>query len=92
MTNNDLNQIRGVVKEELEPVTQKLDVLWDQVVKVTEDIGEVKETLDSHTAVLKGIEVKTEKNSEDIEKVDKRLTETESHVGIVPPSELTIVR
>ncbi len=49
MISDDLNQIRGVVKEEintaLEPVVKKLDVLWDQTVKLTEDVDEVKVTV-----------------------------------------------
>ncbi len=103
MIQDDLNQIRGVVKEEidsaLEPIkgtladhSKKLDALWDQTVELTEDMTEVKETQDSHTAAFKRIELKIEKNSEDIEKVDKRLTETEGHLGIVPPPELTLTR
>lgn len=57
MTNNDLNQIRGVVKEEvntaLEPVVKKLDALWDQVVDLSVDNTEIHEILDSNTAILK---------------------------------------
>ncbi len=86
--------------------TRKLNALWDQVVEVTEDLTEVKETLAAHTvslaahtvslaahtAALKRIETKDKNNSDDIEKVDKRLTEVESHIGIVPPPQLTIIR
>ncbi len=53
---------------------------------------EVKETLTFNTETLKRIEVKVERNTEDTEKVDKRLTEVESHLGTVPPPELTITR
>lgn len=94
MNSNDLNQIRGVVKEEvntaLEPVIKKLDTLWDQTVKLTENMTEVQETLDSHTVALKRIEVKIEKNSEDIKKVDQRLTKAESRLGISTPLEPAI--
>jgi len=49
MTDEDLVQIRRVIKEEidasLEPVktilekhTKKLDALWDQTVEITEDV------------------------------------------------------
>ena len=92
MTDEDVNKFRGVIKEELKPVKEKLDTLWDQVVKVTENLEDVKETLDSHTNSLKRIEIKVEKNSDDIEKVDKRLSEVETHAGIAPPPELTIIR
>ncbi len=109
MTKNDIDQIRGVVREEintsLEPINEKLDTqdkrlgtqgkkldaLWDQVVRVSGDLEEVKEILDSHTTMLKSIEVKTEKNSDDIKKVDKRLMKVESRLGIVSPPELTII-
>ncbi len=94
MTDGDVNKIRGVVKEEigsaLKPVTKKLDILWDQVEKVTENLEEVKETLELHTAFLKRIEPKVENNSDDIIKLDKRLTEIENREGIVPPPEFTI--
>ncbi|OGE33850.1 hypothetical protein A3C59_01940 [Candidatus Daviesbacteria bacterium RIFCSPHIGHO2_02_FULL_36_13] len=70
MTNGDLNQIRGVVKEEvntaLEPVVKKLDTLWDQVEKVTVQLDEVKETVDSHTKSLERIEVKLENHTDGI--------------------------
>src|SRR3989338_6027842 len=71
-------------------INQKMDALWEQTVKLTEDMAEVQEAQDSHTATLKRIEVKNEKKSEDIEKIDKRLTGTEDHLGIIPPPELTI--
>lgn len=56
MTSDDLNQIRGVVKEEvntaLEPVVKKLDALWDQTVKLTEGMTEVQEKLDVQKTTL----------------------------------------
>ncbi|RJP47488.1 MAG: hypothetical protein C4584_00345 [Armatimonadetes bacterium] len=138
MTKDDLNQIRGVVREEidtaLEPIkgtlndhtkiltshtkilddhtkiltshtkilddhtkiltshtkilddhTQKLDALWDQTVKLTEDTEEIKETLKSHKNNLT-------LQSDNIVKVDKRLTEVEGHLGVVAPPELSIIR
>lgn len=115
MTNNDIQQIRGVVKEEinsaLEPVkktldihtkvldehtkilgehtrilndhTKKLDVLWDQTAQLTVDMNEVKETLKSQKVSVSEI-------SDNMAKVDKRLTKVEDHLGIVPPVELTV--
>lgn len=64
MTSDDLNQIRGVVKEEidsaLEPIkgtladhTKKLNTLWDQTIKLTVNMTEVQEKQDSHTTALK---------------------------------------
>lgn len=101
MTNDDLNKFRGVVKEEIDtalnPVNKKLDSqgkkldsLWDQVVEVTEGMGEVKEVQKTHTASLKRIESKVEQNTDDIRKINKRLTIVENQSGIVPPPELTV--
>ena len=82
MNQNDLNQIRGVIKEEVEPVVKKLNSLLDQVVKNSEDIEEIKETLDSHTKILDShtlalekIEENTDSNRDNIGKLDKRASE-----------------
>ncbi len=101
MISDDLNQIRGVVKEEidsaLEPIkgtladhSKKLDVLWDQTVKLTEDITEVQETLNSHTVTLKQIVTNAEHNTDNLKKLDRRVHELEDQAGIVPPPELTL--
>jgi len=91
MTNDDVNKLRIVIKEEvtlavkeeinsaLEPIedrlsnmegyfndpktglkriNQKLDALWDQTVRLTENMEEVKETLISQTEAFKRNEVK----------------------------------
>lgn len=98
--------IRRVIKEELKPINSKLDVqgerldaqgkkvdiLWDQVEKVTIGLDEVNEKLDSQVVVLKRIEQKVDKNSDDSMKLDKRLTKVENHLGIAPPPELTLFR
>lgn len=76
MTDDDLiKSIRGVVKEELEPVketlekhTKKLDALWDQTVEITEDITEIKVTLKSHAV--------------DLDHTKKRVTAVEDHLSI----------
>lgn len=95
MTDDDLKQIRGVVKEEvnvaLEPVVKKLDALWDQTIKLTGDLTEVQEKQDSHTVALKKIVTNTEADKENIVKLDKRAHELENQAGIVPPPELTIL-
>lgn len=98
--------IKGDINSALKPVNEKLDahgkilnaqgkkldILWDQVERVTVNLEKVSETQDLHTAVLKRIETKVEGNSDDIKKVDKRLTKVENRLGIVPPPELIIVR
>ncbi len=95
MTNDDIKKIRGAVKEEinvaLKPINRKLDILWDQVEKVTFGIDEVKETLDTHTSVLKRMETKLENHSDDIHKLDRRVVTLENNNGVVAPPELTII-
>lgn len=95
MNDEDLNKIRGIIKEELEPtnqkignIEQKLDVLWDQTVTLTENMNEVKETLKSHSEALKRIE---EKHGGNIGKLSKRVTTTEIRLGISTPPELTVI-
>lgn len=107
MTDEDVNKIGGLVDSKLDalrkdikgdinsalkPINKKLDILWDQVERVTMDLGGVKETLDSHTTTLKRIETKVEGNYDDIRKLDKRLIKVENRSGIMPPPELTINR
>ncbi len=71
--------------------TKKLDTLWEQTVKLTGDITEVQETLDSHTSALKQIVTNTEHNKDNIVRLDKRVIETERHLGIVPSPESNII-
>ncbi|QQG43321.1 MAG: hypothetical protein HYW45_03940 [Candidatus Daviesbacteria bacterium] len=96
MINDDLNQIRGVVKEEvntaLEPVVKKLDTLWEQTVKLTENMTEVQEDLDAQKVTLNQIAVNTENNKDNISKLNKRVGNLEDQAGIVLPLELTIAR
>lgn len=100
MNDEDVNKLRGVVKEEintaLEPIqktlseqTNKLDTLWEQVEKVTGELEEVKDKLDSHSSTLKRIEEKVDIGFDNTKKLDKRLTEVENKLGVVPPPELT---
>ncbi len=106
MTDKDVKKLRGVIREEvtviieekvgviveekLKPVNKKLTILWDQAEKVAFALDEVNETLDSHSKVLKRIEVNTENNSDDIHKLNKRVVTLENTAGIVPPPELAI--
>lgn len=105
MTDEDVNKLREVIKEEVTSAVQKevrtavqeelklinkklnklnkLDALWDQTVRITEQLTEVQETLETHTALLN-------KHSEDMEKLDKRLITVEGNLGIVAPPERTI--
>lgn len=70
--------------------TKKLNTLWDQTVKLTEDIEQVKEVQDSHTISLKQIVKNTESNKDDAMKLDARVQELENQAGIIPPPELTL--
>lgn len=79
-------------KTGLKRINERMEVLWDQVVEVTADLEGVGEIMDSHTAYLKRIETKIDKDSEDIEKLDKRLSDVEDNAGIIPRPELTLVR
>ncbi len=94
MNDGDVKKIRGVVKEEIEtalkPVSKKLDILWEQVEKVTIELDQVQETQQVHTRVLKSIDAKVENHSDDIHKLNKRVITLENTSGIVPPPELTI--
>ena len=73
MTDNDLiKSIRGVVKEELEPIkktleghtsileehSKKLDGLTDQLSDVSVDVTEIKDALKSHDSRISTIENK----------------------------------
>ncbi|MBI4037349.1 hypothetical protein HY385_02910 [Candidatus Daviesbacteria bacterium] len=69
----------------LKRVNGKLDALWDQTVKLTEAMEETKETLKSQDNNLN-------RTSDDVAKVNKRLTKVEDQLGIVPPSELALVK
>lgn len=92
-TSSDVKSIKeqqSVMNEKLDAHGEKLEILWDQVERVTVDLTEVKEAQSLHTAVLNRIESKVDNNSEDTKKLDKRLAEVESDAGIVPPPELTV--
>lgn len=78
-------------KTGLKRINERMDALWDQVVKITADMEGVTEKLDSHSSVLKRIESNLEYGDADTKKLDRRLNETESKLGIVPSPELTIL-
>ncbi len=101
MNNDGIKKLRGAVKEEIETalkpidtklnrVEKKVDILWEQVEKVTFGLEKVKETLGVHTDVLKRIEAKIEKNSDNIHKLNKRVVTVEGKLGIASPPELTV--
>lgn len=79
------------MNKKLDILTEKLDATWEQTGKLSVDMTEVEEKLDSHTTILKKITTNTEHTVENVKKVNKRLTNLESKQGIVPPPELTIV-
>lgn len=76
-------------KTGLKRINEKVDVLWDQVTKVTENQEDMKDTLKSHTVQLKRIAGKFEENSDKTTLLNKRLTTIERKSGIIPPPELT---
>lgn len=84
-----INEELGKHTKILSDHTRKLNALWEQTEKVTFELDEVKEILDSHMVALKRI---ADGNTQDIKKVDKRLIRVENQTGIVPSPELTIAR
>lgn len=92
-----LNEALDPIKERLDDpetglkrINKRMDILWDQVVKITTDMEGVNEKLDAHSRSLKRIESKFELSEDDIKKLDKRVKTTEASLGISPPPELTI--
>lgn len=70
----------------------RFDILWEQTVSLTEDMTEVKETLESHSASLKRLETNTEHSRDNVHRVDKRVSTIEAQLGISPPPELVIIK
>lgn len=95
MTDDDVKKLRGAIKEEVEtsikPVNKKLDILWEQVEKVTGDLENIKDKLSIHTNYLKKIDQNVDHNSENVRGINKRLRTVENQLGIVPPPELNII-
>jgi peptidoglycan hydrolase CwlO-like protein len=81
----------GNVEKKVGKVEKKLDILWDQVEKVTFGLDNVKETLDTHTSIFKRIEAKLENHSDDIHKLNRRVVVLEDKNGIVSPPESNII-
>ena len=71
--------------------TKKIEMIWEQAVHLTETTAGIEETLDSHTDSLKRIEVGSKKNTDNIERVNKRLHPIEDQMGIMPPPEFTVI-
>lgn len=85
--------VRGVVKEELEPVIEKVTDVNEQVVYLTEKVdGEIIPTLENHSKYLKRISDSQEKGEDNIRKLDERLLETEAKLGIQAPPEFQIIK
>ena len=78
------------ISEEFGKQTKKMGILWEQVEEVTKDLEKVKETLDLHTGALKSIEAKMDNTSDQIVRLDNRLSTVEGKVGVVPQPELAI--
>jgi septal ring factor EnvC (AmiA/AmiB activator) len=85
-----INSTLEIMTEEFGKQSKKLVILWEQVEKVTFGLDQVKETLDSHSEVLKRIEAKTDNNHDNIHKLNKRVITTEGKLGIAPPPELSL--
>lgn len=83
---NELNN----PKSGLGRLNERMDVLWEQVEKITLDTGEISETVGSHSVVLKRIESKLDRISDNTRRLDKRVKTTEAALGISPPAELAL--
>lgn len=67
--------------------------LNEQVANLTEKVeGEMIPTLKKHTEYFKRIVESQEKNTDNIERLDKRLSETEGRLGIQPPPEVHLIK
>lgn len=106
MSNEEMKKLAEVVKEVIRPVAEKLDATFDQVAELTVKVDtQIIPELESHSKILKehtkilkehskilgNLESQSDKNSEDIKKLDKRLSVTEANQGIQPPIEHQIV-
>ncbi len=101
MTDEDVKKITTVFDERFKPLvdevasvksevakhTEKLNALWDQTVKITEQLEDIK---DHYKSTLKTTNFKIEHVKENVGKLDRRLITVESGSGIIPPPELTI--
>jgi chromosome segregation ATPase len=63
-------------------INERLDALWDQAVKLTEDVSENQETLDSHSMAFKLITANTQNSKDNFRKVAKRLDLLEEDSGV----------
>lgn len=79
------------VENRLTGVEKKLDILWEQTDELTKDMNGVEETLKSHTNALKQIVINTTNTDDNIKRLDKRLTEAEKSLGLVPHPESNII-
>lgn len=104
MSDDELKKIAGVVKEvvseEIKPVSEQVSSLNEQVVGINEQVADLTEkvegviipTLEKHTEYFKKMVASLEKSDDNIERLDKRLLETEGRLGIQPPPEAHIIK
>lgn len=98
MTDEDVNKLRTVIKEEvtsifkeeintaLQPVSEELANLMVEVKgKVIPSLDELKES-------VKHFEDTSENHGNNTDRIDKRLTTVEVKLGIQPPPELQLIR
>ncbi len=76
------------INEELGTTGRKLDILWEQVEKVTIGLEEVKEKLDYNKTYFK---TGFENTNGNVNKLNKRTSTIEDQLGIAPPPELNII-
>jgi len=103
MFNDEINKlaevVRKIVKEENKPIVEELKSVGDQVADLTVKVDGViipelekhSKILKEHMRILKKLENQSDKNSDDIRKLDKRLSTSEANQGIQPSIEHQIV-
>lgn len=69
MNKEDLQAIREIIREELEPIAQKLDSITEQTADLTEFKNDVTNKLDAMNKLLSRIEVATAENWADVAKL-----------------------
>lgn len=72
LTKNDLNQIRGIVKEEIEPVKKDVNSLKKDMKSVKHDISRLRKDQGTMLNLLDKEQMQQR----------KRITKLEEHVGI----------
>ena len=104
MTDEDVNKLRGIVKEEINeaitPVSGELKAVSGELKAVSEELanlmvevkGSVIPRLENLNKSVKNIETGLENDRDNTKRLDKRLASVEGKLGIQAPPELQLVK